>query len=167
MAKKKEITIRSSAAEYLTYVSVVGDQQSSVEIRYEDENVWLTQKMMAQLYDVSIPVINQHIKKIFTDNELAIEATIKKYLIVQTEYYDYTYRIKMTQQNKIQLFEERKVRTLWDDEQELWYFSIIDVIEILTDTDRPRKYWNDLKKKLQIEGSELSEKNRTVENACQ
>src|SRR5574344_1679265 len=64
----------------------------------------------------------------------------------------------MTQQNKIQLFEERKVRTLWDDEQEKWYFSIIDVIEILTDTYRPRKYWNDLKKKLLIEGSELSEK---------
>src|SRR5574344_292142 len=64
----------------------------------------------------------------------------------------------MTQQNKIQLFEERKVRTLWDDEQEKWYFSIVDVIEILTDTDRPRKYWNDLKKKLSIEGSELSEK---------
>ena len=64
----------------------------------------------------------------------------------------------MTQQNKIQLFEERKVRTLWDDEQEVWYFSVIDVIEILTNTDRPRKYWNDLKKKLQIEGSELSEK---------
>ncbi len=64
----------------------------------------------------------------------------------------------MTQSNKIQIFEERKVRTLWDDEQEKWYFSIIDVIEVLTDTDRPRKYWNDLKKKLQIEGSELSEK---------
>ncbi len=64
----------------------------------------------------------------------------------------------MTQQNKIQLFEERKVRTLWDDEQEKWYFSIVDAIEILTDSNRPRKYWNDLKKKLQEEGSELSEK---------
>ncbi len=60
--------------------------------------------------------------------------------------------------NKIQLFEEKKVRTVWDDETEEWYFSVIDVVEVLTDTDRPRKYWNDLKKKLQKEGSELSEK---------
>ena len=53
MAKKKdEITIRSSAAEYLTYVASVGDQQDSIEMRYEDENIWLTQKMMATLYDV-------------------------------------------------------------------------------------------------------------------
>lgn len=58
----------------------------------------------------------------------------------------------------IKIFEERKVRTVWDEETEEWYFSIIDVIEVLTDTDRPRKYWNDLKKKLQKEGSELSEK---------
>ncbi|MFR9546236.1 MAG: Bro-N domain-containing protein, partial [Rikenellaceae bacterium] len=64
----------------------------------------------------------------------------------------------MTQQNKIQLFEERKVRTLWDDEAEVWYFSIVDVIEVLTESNRPRRYWNDLKKKLQDEGSELSEK---------
>lgn len=62
----------------------------------------------------------------------------------------------MTQQNKIQLFEQKKVRTVWDDEQEKWFFSIIDVIEILTDSPRPRKYWNALKTKLQDEGSELS-----------
>lgn len=62
----------------------------------------------------------------------------------------------MTQQNKIQLFEQKKVRTIWDDEQEKWFFSIIDVIEILTNSPRPRKYWNALKKKLQNEGSELS-----------
>jgi len=60
--------------------------------------------------------------------------------------------------NGIKIFEERKVRTHWDEETEEWFFSIIDVVEILTDTDRPRKYWNDLKKKLQKEGSELSEK---------
>jgi prophage antirepressor-like protein len=60
--------------------------------------------------------------------------------------------------NVIKIFEERKVRTHWDEENEEWYFSIIDVVEILTDTDRPRKYWSDLKKKLQKEGSELSEK---------
>jgi hypothetical protein len=61
-------------------------------------------------------------------------------------------------ENKIQIFEDKKVRTVWDDETEEWYFSVIDVVEVLTDTDRPRKYWNDLKKKLRIEGSELSEK---------
>lgn len=60
--------------------------------------------------------------------------------------------------SQIQLFEEKKVRTVWDEESEEWYFSITDVIEALTGTDRPRKYWNDLKKKLQKEGSELSEK---------
>ena len=60
--------------------------------------------------------------------------------------------------SQIQLFEEKKVRTAWDDASEEWYFSVTDVIEALTGTDRPRKYWNDLKKKLQKEGSELSEK---------
>ncbi len=63
----------------------------------------------------------------------------------------------MTQHNKLQLFEEKKVRTAWDDEQEKWYFSIVDTIEALTGTDRPRKYWSDLKKKLNKEGSQLSE----------
>ena len=83
--KKKEVTIRSSAAEYLTYVASVGDQQDSIEMRYEDENIWLTQKMMATLYDVSVAAINQHIKKIYNDSELEPESTIKKYLIVQKE----------------------------------------------------------------------------------
>ena len=61
--KKDEITIRSSAAEYLTYVASVGDQQDSIEMRYEDENIWLTQKMMATLYDVDVRTINYHVKK--------------------------------------------------------------------------------------------------------
>lgn len=65
--------------------------------------------------------------------------------------------IKMEQQNKIQLFEDKKVRTLWDAEQEKWFVSIVDVIEVLTDSDRPRKYWSDLKSKLKKEGSQLSE----------
>ena len=70
MAKKKdEITIRSSSAEYLTYVASVGDQQDSIEMRYEDENIWLTQKMMATLYDVDVRTINEHIKKIYSDSE--------------------------------------------------------------------------------------------------
>ena len=87
MSKKKDQlpTIRSSAAEYLTFVAATGDAESSVEMRYEDENIWLTQKMMATLYDVSISAISQHLKRIFDDSELEPEATIKQYLIVQTE----------------------------------------------------------------------------------
>ncbi len=86
MAKKKdEITIRSSAAEYLTYVASVGDQQDSIEMRYEDENIWLTQKMMATLYDVDVRTINEHIKKIYSDLELEEDSTIRNFRIVQTE----------------------------------------------------------------------------------
>ena len=58
--KKDEVTIRSSAAEYLTYVASVGGQQDSIEMRYEDENIWLTQRMMSTLYDVGLPTINEH-----------------------------------------------------------------------------------------------------------
>ena len=83
--KKDEITIHSSAAEYLTYVAAVGDNADSMEMRYEDENIWLTQRMMAQLYDVSVQNIGQHIKKIYEDGELTQEATIKKFFIVQNE----------------------------------------------------------------------------------
>ncbi|MFZ1800196.1 MAG: Bro-N domain-containing protein [Chitinophagaceae bacterium] len=64
----------------------------------------------------------------------------------------------MKKKNEIKIFEDKKVRTVWDAENEKWYLSIIDVIEILTGTDRPRKYWSDLKTKLKKEGSELSEK---------
>jgi hypothetical protein len=90
MSKKKQTSkevsiIRSSAAEYLTFVAATGDRETSVEMRYEDENIWLTQKMMSTLYDVTVPAINQHLKRIFDDNELQREATIKKYLIVQSE----------------------------------------------------------------------------------
>lgn len=86
MAKKKnEITIRSSAAEYLTFVAATGDDQNSVEVRYEDENIWITQKMLATLYEVDVADVNYHIKKIYEDSELTEEATIKKFLIVQTE----------------------------------------------------------------------------------
>ena len=60
--KKDEVTIRSSVAEYLIYVASVGNEQDSIEMRYEDENIWLTQKMMAILYDVGLPTINEHIK---------------------------------------------------------------------------------------------------------
>jgi len=80
-----EITIRSSAAEYLTYIAATGDNEQSVEMRYQDENVWLTQKMMATLYDVDIRTISEHIKKVYNDSELSEEATIRNFRIVQTE----------------------------------------------------------------------------------
>jgi len=83
--KKQTALIRSSTAEYLTFVAASGQSETSVEMRYEDENVWLTQKMMATLYDVSVPAINQHLKRIYADRELEREATVKKYLIVQAE----------------------------------------------------------------------------------
>ena len=85
MKDKNRQLIRSSAAEYLTFIAAAGDSEASVEMRYEDENIWLTQKMMATVYDVSVPAINQHLKRIFADNELERSATIKKYLIVQNE----------------------------------------------------------------------------------
>ncbi len=85
MQNQKEIQIRSSAAEYLTFVAAHGDDREVIEMRYEDENLWLTQKMMAALYDVSVSAINQHLKKIFDDAELQEEATIKNFLIVQKE----------------------------------------------------------------------------------
>ena len=78
--KIKTAVARSSAAEYLTFVAASGDQETSVEMRYEDENIWLTQKMMATLYDVSVPAISQHLKHIFADNELEEAAVIKQHL---------------------------------------------------------------------------------------
>jgi len=80
-----DITIRSSAAEYLTFIASTGDSETSIEMRYEDENIWLTQKMMATLYDVSVSAINQHLKKIFSDNELEPDSVIKKYLITAAD----------------------------------------------------------------------------------
>ena len=85
MSKKENQMIRSSAAEYLTFVAAGGNSDTSVEMRYEDENIWLTQKMMATLYDVSVPAINQHLKRIFSDNELDENSVIKKYLITAAD----------------------------------------------------------------------------------
>lgn len=82
---QKEITIRSSAAEYLTFIAATGENPTRVELRYEDENVWLTQRMMAELYGVDVRTINEHIQKIYGDNELTEPATIRKFRIVQTE----------------------------------------------------------------------------------
>lgn len=80
--KKNEVSmIRSSAAEYLTFVASTGNDEKSIEMRYEDENIWLTQKMMATLYDVDVRTINYHIKKIFEDSELQESSVIRKYRI--------------------------------------------------------------------------------------
>ena len=83
--KRNEITIRSSAAEYLTYVAATGDNAESVEVRYEDENIWLSQKMLATVYGVNLATINEHIKNIYEDNELEENRTIRKFRIVQKE----------------------------------------------------------------------------------
>lgn len=86
MSKKKgEITIHSSAAEYLTYVAAVGDSADSIEMRYENENIWLTQKMMAQLYNVDVRTINYHLKKIFEDGELQEDSVIQDFRITASD----------------------------------------------------------------------------------
>ncbi|MCC7434591.1 MAG: virulence RhuM family protein [Methanoregulaceae archaeon] len=82
---KNNNIVRSSAAEYLTFVAATGEQTDAIEVRYQDENVWLTQKMMAALYGVTVPAISQHLKRIFSDGELEEEATVKYYLTVQSE----------------------------------------------------------------------------------
>ena len=93
MSKKREVSfVRSSAAEYLTFVAATGSAEASVEMRYEDENIWLTQKMMGTLYDVSVSAINQHLKRIFADNELEEEAVIKQYLTTAAD--GKSYRVK-------------------------------------------------------------------------
>ena len=83
--KKNQISIRSSVAEYLLDVVFADNQQESIEMHYEDDNIWLTQKMMATLYDVDVRTINEHIKKIYSDSELEEDSTIRNFRIVQTE----------------------------------------------------------------------------------
>ena len=83
--KKEEMSIRSGAAEYLTYVASIGEWEDNIEIRYEDENIWLTQKMMATLYGVNVRTINEHIQKIYSDAELEEDSTIRNFRIVQEE----------------------------------------------------------------------------------
>lgn len=82
---EKEQVIRSSAAEYLTFVAATGNSAESTEMHYEDENIWLTQKMMAELYDISISAINKHLKTIFEDGELEKTAVIQKYLMTASD----------------------------------------------------------------------------------
>ena len=83
--RKNDISIRSSAAEYLTYVAAVGDDSNSIEVRYENENIWLTQKMLATIYGVDVRTINYHINKIYEDKELEKNSTIQNFRIVQKE----------------------------------------------------------------------------------
>ena len=95
---RRQISIRSSAAEYLTYIASTGDESSGVEIRYEDENIWLTQKMLAVLYDVDVRTINYHIKKVIADSELDKESVIRKFRITASDgktYYVNHYDIQM------------------------------------------------------------------------
>ena len=80
-----QVKIHSSAAEYLTYVAAIGDNNDSMEMRYENENIWLTQKMIATLYDVNVRTINEYIRNILSDGELDEGSTIRKFRIVQTE----------------------------------------------------------------------------------
>ena len=95
---KKEVTIRSSAAEYLTFVAATGDSKESVEVRYEDENIWITQKMLAVLYEVETNTINYHIKKIFEDSELEEDSVIRNFRITASDGKSYDtkhYNLKM------------------------------------------------------------------------
>ena len=83
MSDGKDLTIRNSTAEFLIFeLQSKGD---SIEVRYEDETIWLTQKMMAALFDVTAPTINEHLKNIYSSGELEEAATIRKFRIVQTE----------------------------------------------------------------------------------
>jgi hypothetical protein len=113
--KKKEIfpAIHSSAAEYLTYVAATGDSVNSFEMRYQDENIWLTQKMMAALYDVTVAAINQHIKRIFDDSELSPDSVIKEYLITAADGKNYNtkhYNLQMIIAVGFKVNNERAVR---------------------------------------------------------
>jgi Virulence protein len=85
MGKNMDITIHSSAAEYLTFVAAMGENEQSIEMRYQDENIWLTQKMMSALYDISVSAVNQHLKRVFDDGELSPNAVIKQYLITAAD----------------------------------------------------------------------------------
>jgi Virulence protein len=85
MKKNNKVSIRSSTAEYLTFVSAIGDSADSVEVRYEDENIWITQKMLAVLYGVDVRTINYHIKKVFCDSELQEGSVIRNIRITAAD----------------------------------------------------------------------------------
>lgn len=83
--ENNELNIRSSASEYLTYIASMGEEASSVEVRYEDENIWITQKMLATLYDVDVRKVNYHINKIFKDEELDKNSVIRNFRITAND----------------------------------------------------------------------------------
>ncbi|DAB28734.1 MAG TPA: cell filamentation protein Fic [Sulfurimonas sp. UBA10385] len=83
--KNNHITIRSATAEYLTFIASTNAVNENIEIRYEDENLWLTQKLIAKLYNVEVNTINYHIKKIFADNELEENSVIRKFRITAND----------------------------------------------------------------------------------
>ena len=84
--RKRDVSIiRSSAAEYLTFIAATGDQSDAIEVRYQDENIWLTQRLMASLYGVTVQAIGQHLKRILADGELEESSVIKKYFITATD----------------------------------------------------------------------------------
>ena len=85
MVEKDKSLIHSSTAEYLTFAVAGGGSDTSIEMRYENEKILLTQKMMAVLYGVSVPAVNQHLKRIFADNELQEDSVIKKCLITAAD----------------------------------------------------------------------------------
>ena len=106
-------TIHSSAAEYLTYVAATGDNADSFEMRYQNENIWLTQKMMSALYDVSVQNIGQHIKRIFDDGELSSDSVIKDYFITAADGKNYNtkhYNLQMIIAVGFKVNNERAVR---------------------------------------------------------
>ena len=83
--ENNELNILSSASEYLTYIASMGEEASSVEVRYEDENIWITQKMLATLYDVDVRKVNYHINKIFKDEELDKNSVIRNFRITAND----------------------------------------------------------------------------------
>ncbi|MBT3260589.1 MAG: cell filamentation protein Fic, partial [Deltaproteobacteria bacterium] len=83
MSKDEKKLIRNSTAEFLVFTGQAGEQ--SIEARYEDESVWLSQKLMATLFNVDVRTINEHLKNIYAQGEVAPESTIRKFRIVQIE----------------------------------------------------------------------------------
>jgi hypothetical protein len=212
MSSKKNLpTIRSSAAEYLTFVAASG--QGGVEAVYADEDVWLSQKMMGELYGVNVRTVNEHLKNIFADNELEQMAVIRNFRITaadgknyNTQHYNLSATIavgyKVNSERAVQFrkwatgiikeftikayamdderlkndgsilgkkyFEQQlaRIREIrlserkceWDAEAEKWWFSVLDVVAVLTDQPdykKVRNYWKWLKNKLIAEGSQL------------
>jgi hypothetical protein len=131
MRNKNELA--SGKGELILYQAE--DGKTKIEVRLQDETAWLSQKLMAELFQVTIPTINEHIKTIYDDGELEAEATIRKFLIVQTE------------------GSRQEIRkTLHKNE---WWFSIVDVCDALTGSADAGAYWRKLKQRLREEGSEV------------